>query len=220
MASSSALHPPLWADRHQAGLALAQALDVWRNHPGAVLVALPRGGVPVAAAIAGQLHLPMATWAVRKLAHPAAPEYAIGALALDVVLWDSGAVQQCGLTPAAQQRLLDEQTLELDRRRRQFGDPAPERLRGRDLLVIDDGIATGYTVRAALASLRRTQPASLRLAVPVLDRRVVPLLEPLVDQLVALAVVDHLRAVGEWFRRFEQLSDRQVLDLLAQHGRI
>lgn len=200
---------------------MAQALHVWRNHSGAVLVALPRGGVPVAAAIAGQLHLPMATWAVRKLAHPTAPEYAIGAVApLDVVLWDSRAVQECGLTPAAQQRLLDEQTLELDRRRRQFGDPAPERLRGRDLLVIDDGIATGYTVRAALASLRRTQPASLRLAVPVLDRRVVPLLEPLVDQLVALAVVDHLRAVGEWFRRFEQLSDRQVLDLLAQHGGI
>lgn len=200
---------------------LARALPAWRNHPGAVLVALPRGGVPVAAAIADQLHLPMATWSVRKLAHPAAPEYAIGALAaLDVVLWDEAAVRQCGLTPGARQQLLDEQGRELDRRRRQFADPSPHLLQGRDLLVIDDGIATGYTVRAALASLRRTQPASLRLAVPVVDRRVVPLLEPLVDELVALAVVDHLRAVGEWFRHFEQLSDRQVLDLLAQHGRI
>lgn len=194
---------------------------VWRDHPDAVLLGLPRGGVPVAAAVAQALRLPLTTWAVRKLAHPAAPEYAIGALApLDVVLWDEPAVQRSGLSLDQRQLLLEQQSQELNRRQRLFGDPAPERLQGRHLLVIDDGIATGLTVRAALTSLRRTAPASLLLAVPVVDRRVLPLLQPLVEELVALAVVDHLRAVGEWFDHFEQLGDQQVLALLAQHGRI
>jgi putative phosphoribosyl transferase len=195
-------------------------LKAWRGHPDALLVALPRGGVPVAAAVADVLGLPLATWAVRKLSHPAAPEYAIGAIApLDVVLWDEAAVRASGLTPGQQEALLEQQRRELRRRQQRFGDPEPERLRGSHLLVIDDGIATGYTVRAALTSLRQTQPASLVLAVPVVDQRVVPLLQPLLDELVPLAVVDHLRAVGEWFSHFEQLSDQQVLDLLAQHGR-
>jgi putative phosphoribosyl transferase len=175
----------------------------------------------VAAAMAGVLALPVATWAVRKLSHPAAPEYAIGALApLDVELWDGSAVQRFGLTPAQQQLLLEHERQELGRRQQLFGDPDPALLRGRHLLVIDDGIATGFTVRAALTSLRQTQPASLVLAVPVVDQRVVPRLQALVDELVPLAVVDHLRAVGEWFSHFEQLSDQQVLDLLAQHGRV
>lgn len=175
----------------------------------------------MAAALAELLDLPLTTWAVRKLAHPAAPEFAIGAIApLDVVLWDEAAVHACGLSPDQRAQLLSQQRQELQRRQACFGDPAPEQLQGRHLLVVDDGIATGFTVRAALQSLRRCQPASLRLVVPVLDRRVLPLLEPLVEELVALAVVDHLRAVGEWFAHFEQLSDQQVLALLAQHGRI
>ena len=202
-------------------MALAELLRGWRGHTNAVLVALPRGGVPVAAAMAGVLGLPVATWAVRKLSLPAAPEYAIGALApLDVVLWDASAVQGFGLTPAQQQLLLEHERQELGRRQQLFGDPDPALLRGRHLLVVDDGIATGFTVRAALTSLRQTQPASLVLAVPVVDQRVVPRLQALVDELVPLAVVDHLRAVGEWFSHFEQLSDQQVLDLLAQHGRV
>lgn len=174
----------------------------------------------MAAAVAQELQLPLATWSVRKLAHPAAPEYAIGAMApFGVVLWDPVAVRRCGLSPEQQQGLLEEQRQELERRQLLYGDPSAESLRGRHLLVIDDGIATGLTVRAALHSLRGTEPASLLLAVPVVDRRVVPQLQPLVDELVALAVVDRLRAVGEWFGHFEQLSDQQVLALLAQHGR-
>lgn len=183
------------------------------------MLGLPRGGVAVAAAVADQLQLPLATWAVRKLTHPLAPEYAIGALApLGVVLWDQAAVQHFNLSPGQQKPLLDAQLQELERRRQLYGDPAAGSLRGRHLLVIDDGIATGFTVRAALESLRRTDPASLVLAVPVVDRRVVPLLEPLADELVVLAAVEQLHAVGEWFEHFEQLSDQQVLALLAQHG--
>jgi putative phosphoribosyl transferase len=213
--------PPLWRDRTEAGHALAHVLQGWQARRDALLLGLPRGGVAVAAAVADQLQLQLATWAVRKLTHPTAPEYAIGALApLGVVLWDQEAVRRFSLSPDQQQRLVETQLLELERRQQLYGDPSAASLRGRHLLVIDDGIATGLTVRAALTSLRRTDPASLVLAVPVVDHRVVPLLQPLVDELVALAVVDHLRAVGEWFGHFEQLRDQQVLALLAQHGRI
>jgi len=186
-----------------------------------VLVALPRGGVEVAAAAADVLGLPLTTWAVRKICHPVAPEYAIGAIApLQVELWDGQAVRRLRLPPQQRQQLLAQEGEELRRRQQRFGDASAEQLQGRPLLVIDDGIATGFTVRAALTSLRRTEPASLLLAVPVLDRRLLPQLQPLVDELVALAVVDQLRSVGEWFAQFEQLSDQQVLALLAQHGRV
>jgi putative phosphoribosyl transferase len=209
----------LWRDRREAGQALASALEAWRGRSDALLLGLPRGGVAVAAAVADQLQLPLATWSVRKLTHPMAPEYAIGALApLGVVLWDQAAVRRFSLSPGQQQPLLEAQLQELERRRQLYGDPPAASLRGRHLLVVDDGIATGFTVRAALESLRRTDPASLLLAVPVVDRQVVSLLEPLVTELVVLAVVDHLRAVGEWFEHFEQLTDQQVLAFLAQHG--
>ncbi len=104
----------------------------------------------------------------------------------------------------------------MERRQRRYGDPAPEQLRGLHLVVVDDGIATGLTARAALLSLRLLRPASLTLAVPVLDRQVLPDLEAMVERLVALAVVRDLAAVGLWYERFEQLDDATVIRLLAR----
>ena len=141
------------------------------------------------------------------------PEVAIGALAPGgVVLWgeDAGTVSE-----PRRDWLLRVQRAELLRRQRLYGDPDPGSLAGLHLVVVDDGIATGLTARAALISLRRLGPASLSLAVPVVDHRVLEDLEPLADQLVVLAVVPHLEAVGVWFERFEQLEDATVLQLLA-----
>ncbi|MEB3255829.1 MAG: phosphoribosyltransferase family protein [Synechococcaceae cyanobacterium] len=210
------LLPPLWHDRRAAGRALAARFPDLRGHADdALLLALPRGGVAVAAEMADRLGLPLACWAVRKIAHPASPETAIGAVAPGgVVLWDRPERGWLRLSEAERQALVAAQQRELERRRRCFGDPEPEQLRGRHLVVVDDGIATGMTARAALQSLRRLQPASLALAVPVLDRHVRPDLEALVERLEALAVVDGLRAVGEWYERFEQLDDATVLALL------
>ncbi len=211
--------PPLWRDRREAGLALAGPLLEWRDHPGALVIGLPRGGVAVAAALAGVLHLPLASWAVRKLGHPADPEVAIGAIAPGgVVLWDRASLGPLGLSPQQQARLLAEQEQELERRRRLFGDPEPAALLHRSLLVVDDGVATGMTVRAAIASLRRCQPRRLLLAVPVIDTAVARSLEPAVDGLVALARVRGLRSVGAWYRHFGQLEDATVLALLADRG--
>jgi putative phosphoribosyl transferase len=115
---------------------------------------------------------------------------------------------------AMQQGWLQAQEQELLRRQRLFGDPSPETLRGRDLVVVDDGIATGMTVKAALLSLAQVQPRRLTLAVPVVDRSVAEELAGMVDQLVALARVDDLEAVGLWYETFTQLSDAEVLQLL------
>ena len=210
--------PPLWQNRREAGLALAERLQAWRDQPGALVIGLPRGGVAVAAELAGALHLPLAPWAVRKLGHPADPEVAIGAIAPGgVVLWDQASLRQLGLSPQQQARLVADQRRELERRQRLFGDPEPVALRDRPLLVVDDGVATGLTVRAALASLRQCQPRQLVLAVPVIDETVAQQLEPAVDGLVALARVRGLRSVGAWYGHFGQLEDARVLALLADH---
>ena len=220
-----ALRPPLWRDRAEAGRRLAErCLEDWRLAAAAAplwrppqrLLALPRGGVAVAAPMARRLQLPLATWSVRKVSDPRDPEVAIGAVAPGgVLLWRPGLPPAAAASAAERRGWLAAEQRELERRRRCFADPDPESLRGQRLLLVDDGIATGMTVQAALLSLRQLQPASLTLAVPVLDRSVVSLLQPLVDRLEALAVVDGLRAVGEWYERFEQLQDQDVLELLA-----
>ena len=208
--------PPLWSDRQQAGLALARRCSDLRGQPHTLLIGLPRGGVAVAAAMAKPLQLPLASWAVRKLADPAWPEVAIGAVAPGgVVLW--GAQQHAGgLDQAGRAELVRQQQRELERRQACYGDPDPQALAGLHLVVVDDGIATGLTAQAALLSLRQLQPASLTLAVPVVDHDLVAPLQALVERLEALAVVPRLEAVGLWYRRFEQLDDAAVLQLLAE----
>jgi putative phosphoribosyl transferase len=210
------LNRPLWSDRASAGAALAERLaDLHGRSDAVTLVALPRGGIPVAAVVARQLQLPLVTWSVRKVADPRWPELAIGAVARGgVAVWRQG---QGGVEPEAmaiQQGWLQAQERELVRRQTLFGDPNPSALGGRHLIVVDDGIATGMTVKAALLSLAQVQPRRLSLAVPVVDRRVARDLAGLVDQLEALALVDDLQAVGQWYATFTQLSDGEVLELL------
>ena len=208
------LSPP-WADRRQAGEALATHLlrQVPIPEPRLVL-GLPRGGVVVAAPLAAALGAPLLSWAVRKIVLPEAPEVAIGAVAAGgVVVWREG--PQGTLAALARRRgWLATAERELQRRQQRFADPTPTQLEGRHLIVVDDGIATGMSVRAALESLRRTRPASLTLAVPVVDTGVAFELRRLVDRLEALATVPQLQAVGLWYERFDQLDDEAVLALL------
>jgi putative phosphoribosyl transferase len=212
--------PPLWRNRKDAGTALATRFQAW-DKPKArtLLLGLPRGGVPVAAAMADVLGWPLATWSVRKVADPSWPELAIGAIAAGgVVVWRDGGQRDARdrEEQARRQGWLGQEERELARRQALFGDPDPQTLSQRHLVVVDDGIATGMTVRAALLSLRRRDPASLTLAVPVVDREVVGDLQPLVDRLEALAVVTDLRAVGLWYDDFTQMTDQEVLALLRR----
>ena len=207
---------PLWVDRYGAGLALA---EVFRKGNGigsnTLLLALPRGGVAVAAAMASQLTLPLATWSVRKIADPAQPEVAIGAIAAaGTTVWRDGDKAGRWSALAHRQGWLQSQQKELVRRQHLFADPAPEQLRNRHLIVVDDGIATGMTAKAALVSLGKVDAASLSLAIPVIDSSVSQELVPLVDRLEALAYVADLSCVGLWYQHFPQLSDSEVLEYL------
>jgi len=216
-AHGPAPQPPLWRDRRQAGAELALELQAWHADPQAVVIGLPRGGVVVAAAVAQALDLPLASWAVRKLAQPTAPEVAVGAIAPGgVLLWDEPYLRQLHLDPLLRRRLVAEQDQELRRRQRLYGDPPAGALRDRHLLVVDDGVATGLTVRAALLSLRQVRPARLALAVPVVDERLMGWLRSLVDELVVLTPVPSLEAVGLWYERFEAVADAEVIGLLAE----
>ncbi len=206
--------PPIWLDRYQAGLALAGVRRDLRAPD--LLLALPRGGVPVAAAMADQLGLPLAPWSVRKVVDPASPELAIGAVGPGgVMVWRDGGGEACHEAMARRFGWLEAQQRELERRQKLFGDPAPDLLRDRTLVMVDDGIATGMTLRAALLSLRRLSPQSLQLAVPVADREVLASLAPLLDRITVLASVQSLEAVGMWYEDFEQLSDQSVLQMLT-----
>ena len=211
------LHPPRWSNRYQAGLELAERLktSAGRDHDSTV-IGLPRGGVPVAVAIGRQLRLPVATWSVRKVADPLQPELAIGAISAGkVAVWRNGQAAVRCQEQALSQGWLQLQERELERRQKLFCDPSPKQLRNRHLIVVDDGIATGMTVRAALLSLRQAEPRSITLAIPVADRAVASQLRKLVDQLEILVLVEQLQSVGMWYGTFNQLEDREVLDLLA-----
>ncbi|MCP9848343.1 phosphoribosyltransferase [Cyanobium sp. Morenito 9A2] len=211
----------LWSDRASAGRALALRLGAWSDHPEAVVVGLPRGGMAVAAEVARALDLPLEPWAVRKIGHPLNPEWAIGAVAPGgVLLWDPCARSDLALAPSLELALVGEERRELERRQRVFGDPPAAALQGRPLIVVDDGVATGLSVRAALQALARLGPGRLILAVPVIDAALAKDLAPLVDELVALARVRDLRAVGEHYRQFEQLSDADVHRVLETAGRL
>lgn len=204
---------PLWRDRHHAGLALARCRVDLR--PPTLLLALPRGGVPVAAAMADELGLKLATWSVRKVADPSAPEVAVGAIAPGgVTVWRNGGSAARLEALARQRGWLAAQQLELRRRQQQFGDPLAKDLQGQRIVVVDDGVATGMTLKAALMSLRLCRPEVLELAVPVADRQVLAGLQQLVDRTTVLASVSQLIAVGLWYEHFEQCSDGEVLSLL------
>jgi putative phosphoribosyl transferase len=207
----------LWPDRWTAGIALAERLQRWRDGSDTTtVIGLPRGGVAVAAAVAQQLHLPLRCWTVRKLASPQEPEFALGAIASGgSVVWNQAAMARTPLSRVEQERLVAAAMPELRRRQRLFGEARPADLYERDVIVVDDGIATGMTVRAALLALRRCQPAHLVLAVPVLDAELVDALRPLVDELVAVIAVPGLYAVGAFYDDFSQLSDADVQALLG-----
>jgi putative phosphoribosyl transferase len=210
------LSPPLWRSRREAGLALGHRLLNRGPIPAdTLLLALPRGGVVVAAAMAEVLQRPVRSWSVRKIANPRWPELAIGAISGGVSLWREGETGG-DQARARQQGWLEQQQRELERRQRLYGDPRLEELTGRHLIAIDDGIATGMTALAALTSLRRARPAALTLAVPVLDQAIVCRVRPLVERLEALEVVQGLGAVGDWYEQFPQLEDAEVLALLQR----
>lgn len=205
-------------DRRHAGKALAEALrDRPMHEP--LLLALPRGGVPVAYEISLALQYPLELLLVRKIGAPGHEEYAVGAVVEgDPPRWVKGEdlLRQLHVAPGWFEQRLAEQLQEIERRRARYSGRQPlASRRGRDLILVDDGLATGNSVRAALQALREDGPRRIILAVPVGPPATVEKLRPLVDELVCLLTPADFHSVGHYYRDFHQLDDQEVLDLLG-----
>jgi len=208
-----------YRDRREAGQALAQRLGHLRGDPAVLVLGLPRGGVAVAFEVAQALHAPLDILVVRKLGYPGQEEYAMGAIA-------SGGVcimtQQPGpgVSQADIEAVIARERDELSRREALYRGEAPrESWDHRHLLLVDDGLATGSTMRAAVAAARRHRPSRITVAVPVGDRTTCASLSAEADEVVCAAMPGPFRAVSLWYRDFPQAGDDEVRALLAQARR-
>lgn len=217
MSSQGSLEVPI-RDRAVAGQALARLLQAYRQRRDAVVLALPRGGVPVAYEIAMQLELRLDLVLVRKLGVPGHAELALGAIASGGVrVINNNVLRHQAIPPAAIEAVAAREKLELQRREQVYRGqrPAPL-LRGQQVILVDDGLATGATMQAAVLAVRQQAPARIVVAVPVAAADSAATLRRRVDELVCPLQVDELISIGQWYRHFEQTSDGEVLQLLHQ----
>ncbi|MBG0821121.1 phosphoribosyltransferase [Planomonospora sp. ID91781] len=208
----------MFFDRHDAGTRLAERLRGHAGGAGTVVVGLPRGGVPVASEVARVLDAPLDVIVVRKLGVPVQPELGFGAIGEGGVrVVNDDVVRAARLTGEEMARVEEAERAELERRARRFrGDRPPVALEGRTVIVVDDGIATGGTARAACRVARAHGASRVVLAVPVGAPEAIESLRGAADEVVCLLAPDDLFAIGAWYRDFEQTSDAQVVELLRR----
>ena len=206
----------MFKNREEAGELLAQELIQFRKDPSAILLALPRGGVTVAYQLSLALHLPLDVLITRKIGAPGNPEYALGAVSeTGAVYWNREALLGLSLTERQLSAAVQAQQKEVTRRVALYrqGRPFPD-LNDRTVILVDDGLATGATFFASVATARQGNPRRVIGAIPVGPRSTVEEARKLVDQLIVLRVPDPFYAVGNFYRDFEQVEDREVLQYL------
>lgn len=210
-----------YQDRREAGQVLASRLEATGIRPGTIVLALPRGGVEVGFAVAERLGLPLDVFLVRKLGVPGQDELAMGAIASGgLVVRNLDVIEAVGVSPREFREVQRVEARELERRERAYrGGRPPLDLSGRDALIVDDGLATGATMRVAVAAVRELGPDRVIAAAPVASSAARDALEREADVCVFDQVPEPFRAVGCWYDSFPQVSDRQVHDLLARPTR-
>lgn len=206
-----------FTDRDEAGHLLAEHLQKEVSGKDAIVVALTRGGVAVAQPISQILGIPLDLLIVRKLGAPTQPELALGAIASGgFIFFNHYVIEKLGLTPLDVERVKRQELAKLNRRehlyfQRDTHIPWQER----DVILVDDGIATGATMEVAIRAVKAAQPKSLTVAVPVADLEAVERLHHLVDHIFALQIPNELGSVGEYYEFFPQISDQDVIEILA-----
>lgn len=206
-------------DRIDAGRKLAAALGAYKDQR-AVALALPRGGVPVAAEVASFLRAELDLVLVRKIGVPAQPELAMGAVvdgASPLVVRNEKIIALAGISDAEFKAVCDRELEEIERRRQRYlGNRPPIELEGRIAIMIDDGLATGATTRAALRATRLRKPGKLVLAVPVAPPETVAALRQEADEILCLETHEDFGAIGYYYADFRQVSDTEVIDILGR----
>ena len=205
-----------FTDRRDAGRLLADRLAPYAGRDNLVVLALPRGGVPVAAEVAARLKAPLDVFVVRKLGVPGHEELAMGALASGGVrVLNDDVVEHLGIPDAVIDLVADREARELERREHLYrGDAAPIEVRGATVVLVDDGLATGSTMKAAVRAVRQREPAEVIVGVPVGSVEACGELGREADQVVCLYVPRWFAAVGEWYADFSQTTDDEVRELL------
>ncbi|MFZ0710731.1 MAG: phosphoribosyltransferase [Terrimicrobiaceae bacterium] len=205
----------LFRDRIEAGRQLAKVLGGYAGRSGVVVLALPRGGVPVGFEVAKSLGAPLDIFVVRKLGLPGDEELAMGAVASgNVRVINEEVVRSFGVSDDVLDAVAEREEIELNRRERLYrgNAPAPD-VGGKTILLVDDGIATGSTMRAAVAALRRQFPLRIIVAVPVAPPSTFKELQSEADEVVCVMTPEPFYAVGKWYEIFDQTTDNQVRDL-------
>jgi putative phosphoribosyl transferase len=205
-----------FTDRSQAGVLLAQQLAKYAGSPSAVVIALPRGGVPVGFAIAQQLQLPLDILLAGKLGVPGQEEYAMGAVVFGGHhIIDDALVNQLRISKELIHQKIQHKLEELARRDKCYrANRAALNVSGRMVILVDDGLATGLTMSAAIEALRQAKPAKIVVAVPVGAPESIQHIRSEADEVVCLFSPEHFRAVGLWYDDFHQVSDDEVVQLL------
>jgi len=207
----------LFRDRTHAGQVLAEKLQEYAGRPDVLVLGLPRGGVPVAYEVARALRAPLDVFIVRKLGAPGQPELAIGAIASGGVrVLNPEIIRVLGISEREIEELTARERLEIEHRERLYrGDRPPLEVAGRTIILVDDGLATGSTMRAAAAALRRGGPAKIVVAVPVAAQATCEVLAAEVEQVICTTTPEPFFAVGQWYDQFTQTTDEEVRELLA-----
>lgn len=205
-------------DRTEAGRLLAERLRGYAGRNDVVVLALPRGGVPVAYEVAMELGAPLAVFVVRKLGVPGYKELAMGAIASGgVVVLDEGLVRRLGISRTQLEDAIAREAQELERRENAYdGRRGPPKLEGKTVILVDDGLATGSTMRAAAMAVRELKPARVVVAVPVAAAETCDDFRDVVDEVVCDVTPRPFHAVGLWYENFSQTSDDEVRELLER----